>query len=132
LWPGVDAVPIAFLNSYIHRALVRRVGELGVALGPGVAVPLSWVVCPAMPAPPPTSTAIANAYVQPLMAGYLGRLETALAQQGYRHPIHLITSGGNLTSLATAQQFPVRLVESGPAGGAILSAFVAAERGERM
>jgi len=78
-----------------------------------------------------TSTAIANAYVQPLMAGYLGRLETALAAQGYRRPIHLMTSGGNLASLATARQFPVRLVESGPAGGAILSAHVAAERGER-
>ncbi len=128
---GVEAVAIAFLHSYINPAHERRVGEMLAELCPGVAVTLSCEVCPEMREYERTSTAIANAYVQPLMAGYLGRLETALAAQGYRHPIHLITSGGNLTSLATAQQFPVRLVESGPAGGAILSAFVAAERGER-
>lgn len=128
---GVEAIAIAFLHSYINPAHERRVGEMLAELCPGVAVTLSCEVCPEMREYERTSTAIANAYVQPLMAGYLGRLETALAEQGYRHPIHLITSGGNLTSLATAQQFPVRLVESGPAGGAILSAFVAAERGER-
>lgn len=128
---GVEAVAIAFLHSYINPAHERRVGEMLAELCPGVAVTLSCEVCPEMREYERTSTAIANAYVQPLMAGYLGRLEKALAAQGYRHPIHLITSGGNLTSLTTAQQFPVRLVESGPAGGAILSAFVAAERGER-
>ncbi len=128
---GVEAVAIAFLHSYINSAHERRAGEMLAELCPGIAVTLSCEVCPEMREYERTSTAIANAYVQPLMAGYLGRLETALAQQGYRHPIHLITSGGNLTSLATAQQFPVRLVESGPAGGAILSAFVAAERSER-
>lgn len=127
----VEAVAIAFLHSYINPAHEQRVGEMLAELCPDIAVTLSCEVCPEMREYERTSTAIANAYVQPLMAGYLGRLETALAQQGYRHPIHLITSGGNLTSLATAQQFPVRLVESGPAGGAILSAFVAAERGER-
>jgi N-methylhydantoinase A len=128
---GVDAVAIAFLHSYINPAHEQRVAEMLAELCPGIAVTLSCEVCPEMREYERTSTAIANAYVQPLMAGYLGRLEKALAAQGYDHPIHLVTSGGNLTSLATAQQFPVRLVESGPAGGAILSAFVAAERGER-
>lgn len=128
---GVDAVAIAFLHSYINPAHEQRVAEMLTELCPGIAVTLSCEVCPEMREYERTSTAIANAYVQPLMAGYLGRLEKALAAQGYDHPIHLVTSGGNLTSLATAQQFPVRLVESGPAGGAILSAFVAAERGER-
>jgi N-methylhydantoinase A len=66
-----------------------------------------------------------------MMSSYLGRLETALAREGYARPIHLITSGGSLTSLSTARQFPARLIESGPAGGAILAADVAAERGER-
>jgi N-methylhydantoinase A len=128
---GVEAVAIAFLHSYVNPEHERRAGEIVREVCPDVAITLSSEVCPEMREYERTSTAIANAYVQPLMAGYLGRLEKALAQQGHRHPIHLITSGGNLTSLATAQQFPVRLVESGPAGGAILSAFVAAERGER-
>src|SRR5439155_22129463 len=78
-----------------------------------------------------TCTAIANAYVQPLMSGYLRRLQRAFAQLGYRAPIHLITSGGSLASLETAARFPVRLIESGPAGGAILAGLIALRRGER-
>jgi N-methylhydantoinase A len=78
-----------------------------------------------------TSTAIANAYVQPLMAGYLARMEQALAQEQFRGAIYLVTSGGGLTSLETARRFPVRLVESGPAGGAIFAALTAARLGER-
>src|SRR5690606_14590825 len=77
-----------------------------------------------------TSTAVANAYVQPLMAGYLERLAKAFAEAGYRNEVHLMTSGGSLASLETARRFPVRLVESGPAGGAILAAEIAMERGE--
>ena len=127
----IEAVAVAFLHSYINPAHERRVGEMLADICPDIAVTLSCDVCPEMREYERTSTAIANAYVQPLMAGYLGRLETALAAQGYSRPIHLMTSGGNLASLATARQFPVRLVESGPAGGAILSAYVAAERGER-
>ena len=54
-----------------------------------------------------------------------------MAELGYRAPIHLMTSGGSLASLETAARFPVRLVESGPAGGAILAGRIALERGER-
>ena len=64
------------------------------------------------------------------MAGYLKRLDQAFAAKGSKAPIHLITSGGSLASLDTAMRFPVRLVESGPAGGAILAAHIAAERAE--
>jgi N-methylhydantoinase A len=127
---GVEAVAVAFLHSYINPAHEQRVGALLRDVCPGLAVTLSSEVCPEMREYERTSTAIANAYVQPMMAGYLERLEAAFAKEGYRRPIHLMTSGGNLMSLATARQFPVRLVESGPAGGAILSAHVAAERGE--
>ncbi len=127
---GVEAVAVAFLHSYINPVHEQRVGALLRDMCPGLAVTLSSEVCPEMREYERTSTAIANAYVQPMMAGYLERLEAAFAKEGYRRPIHLMTSGGNLTSLATARQFPVRLVESGPAGGAILSAHVAAERGE--
>jgi N-methylhydantoinase A len=127
---GVEAVAVAFLHSYINPAHEQRVGALLRDVCPGRAVTLSSEVCPEMREYERTSTAIANAYVQPMMAGYLERLEAAFAKEGYRRPIHLMTSGGNLMSLATARQFPVRLVESGPAGGAILSAHVAAERGE--
>lgn len=125
----IQAVAVALIHSYVNPAHEQRVGEIVAKYCPGIAITLSSQVCPEMREYERTSTAIANAYVQPLMAGYLGRLQTALEKHGSKAPILLITSGGNLTSLETAQQFPVRLVESGPAGGAILAAHVAAERG---
>ncbi len=122
--------PIAFLHAYANPAHEVRAGEIVAEELPGVSVTLSSDVCPEMREYERTSTAIANAYVQPLMAGYLRRLESRFAAEGYTKPIHLMTSGGSLATLGTAARFPIRLVESGPAGGAILAAHVAAERGE--
>ncbi len=127
----VEAVAIALIHAYANPAHEHLVAAIVKQICPDVAVTLSSEVCPEMREYERTSTAIANAYVQPLMSSYLGRLETAFAGEGYRRPIHLMTSGGSLTSLSTARQFPVRLVESGPAGGAILAADVAAERAEK-
>src|SRR5262249_2664381 len=62
------------------------------------------------------------AYVKPLMARYLTMLERQLAARGFHCPCLMMTSGGGLTTLATAREFPIRLVESGPAGGAVLAA----------
>ena len=129
---GVEAVAIAYMHAYAHPAHERRTCELLQALLPGVVVTLSSEVCPEVREYERTSTAVANAYVQPLMAGYLTRLETTLRSLGMTAPIHLITSGGTLTSVETAIRFPIRLVESGPAGGAILAAGIAAERGEQQ
>jgi N-methylhydantoinase A len=75
------------------------------------------------------TTATANAYVQPLMARYLKRLGDEFARGGLNAPLFLMTSGGGLTTLETAIRFPVRLVESGPAGGAILAGRIAGECG---
>src|SRR5262249_46825759 len=75
------------------------------------------------------STAAANAYVQPLMASYLRRLEKDLRGIGLTAPLFTMLSGGTLTTVETACRFPIRLVESGPAGGAIFSAGVARELG---
>ena len=75
------------------------------------------------------STTVANAYVQPLMARYLRGLERDLREMGIAAPILMMLSGGNLTTIDTACRFPIRLVESGPAGGAIFSASVARESG---
>ncbi len=126
-----QAVAIALIHGYANPAHEQRIAAILAAIAPDVAITLSSEVCPEMREYERTSTAVANAYVQPLMAGYLGRLETAFAAEGYRRPIHLMTSGGNLMSLSTARQFPARLIESGPAGGAILAATVAAERAEK-
>jgi N-methylhydantoinase A len=127
---NVEAVAVAFIHSYANGAHEERVRAILAEEAGGIAVTLSSEVCPEMREYERTSTAVANAYVQPLMAGYLGRLKARFAAEGYDEPIHLMTSGGSLASLETAARFPVRLVESGPAGGAILAAHIAAERGE--
>ena len=128
---GIDAVAVAFIHAYANPAHELRVGEILAKISPRLAVTLSSQACPEAREYERTSTAIANAYVQPLISGYLRRLKETMAELGYPHPIHLMTSGGNLASLETAARFPVRLVESGPAGGAILAGQLALERGER-
>ena len=75
------------------------------------------------------STACANAYVQPLIGRYLANLVTLLGREGFACPLFLMLSGGGLTAVETAIRFPVRLVESGPAGGAIFAAEIARQCG---
>ena len=97
---------------------------------PGVSITLSSEVSPEIREYERWSTAVANAYVQPVMDRYLGRLDDgAAAQRGFTCPLFMITSGGGLTTLETARKFPIRLVESGPAGGAILAAALARQCG---
>src|SRR6185503_8610172 len=123
----VTAVAIGFLHSYANDAHERRAGELIAKALPGLSITLSSAVCPEIREYDRFSTACANAYVQPLMASYLERLAGELKRRGFGCPLYLMTSGGGLTTLETARRFPVRLVESGPAGGAILSAGLARE-----
>lgn len=122
---GIESVAIGFLHSYVdlrHEALAAQV--LREAL-PGLTVTLSGEVSPEFREYERFSTACANAYIQPLMARYLGRFETMRRERGFNCPMLLMLSGGGLTTVETAQRFPVRLVESGPAGGAIFAGVVA-------
>ena len=127
---GFEAVAVAFLHAYANPAHEERAREILAEEAPNLPVSLSSEVCPEIREWERTSTTIANAYVQPLMAGYLVRLEAALRERGCPATLRLMTSGGHLTSVETACRHPVRLVESGPAGGAILAAHTARERGE--
>jgi N-methylhydantoinase A len=75
------------------------------------------------------NTVVANAYIKPLMASYLGRLGDRLNDEGVSCRIFLMHSGGGVISIKNAADFPVRLVESGPAGGAVFAAHIAARYG---
>ena len=122
---GVEAVAVGFLHSYANPAHERRTGEILAAALPGVRISLSCEVCPEVREYERFSTTCANAYVQPLMARYLENLRKRIAAQGFGCPVLLMTSGGGLTTLETAARFPIRLVESGPAGGVILATWIA-------
>ena len=125
----IESVAVGFLHGYAdpsHERLVRDV--LGTAL-PNLSITLASDVCPEIREFERFSTACANAYVKPLMSRYLADLGDRLNAFGVGCPFLLMTSGGGLTSVDTAREFPIRLVESGPAGGAILAAEIAGELG---
>lgn len=121
---GYGAVAIGFIHSYMNPAHEARAREI---LSRKVTVPISISseVAPQMREFERFNTVCANAYVRPQMGAYLGRLQKRLADMGATCPVFMIHSGGGLVSVETAAEFPVRLVESGPAGGAIFAADVA-------
>ncbi len=125
----IEAVAVGLLHSFTNADHERRIGEALVRRMPGVAVTLSSDVSPEMREYERFSTACANAYLQPLIGSYITRLEQELNRAGFRCPILLMTSGGGITTTDTAVRFPVRLVESGPAGGAIFAACIARQHG---
>jgi N-methylhydantoinase A len=127
---NIESVAIAFLHSYANPSHERLAAKLLQSVMPDLYITQSSEVCPEMREFERTSTAAANAYVQPLMDGYLARMQQKLTELGFGGALCMMTSGGGLTSVETARKFPVRLVESGPAGGAVFAAQIAARLGE--
>jgi N-methylhydantoinase A len=126
---GIESLAIGFIHGFVNPTHERRTAEIVREAWPELPVSLSSEVSPEMREWERFSTTVANAYVQPLMARYLKQLELGLREAGLACPLYLMLSGGGLTTIDTAARFPIRLVESGPAGGAIFSAFVARQRG---
>ncbi len=122
---GVRSAAIGFLHSYMNGAHEARARDILLSHLPELEITLSSEVSPEMREYERISTACANAYVQPLMSQHLRGLERELASEGVRCPLYLMLSGGGITTLETAVRFPVRLVESGPAGGAIFASHIA-------
>ena len=122
---GYDSVAVGFMHSYRNPDHERRFRGLLLEASDDIAVSLSCEVSPQMREFERFNTVCANAYVQPLIASYLNRLESELRRMGAGCPLLLIHSGGGLMSSAAAASFPVRLIESGPAGGAIFAARLA-------
>lgn len=120
---GYGAVAIGFIHSYLNPAHEQRAREILAACG--LPISISSEVSPQMREYERFNTVCANAYVRPQMASYLDRLQARLKEKGAQCPVYMIHSGGGLVTVATAAEFPVRLVESGPAGGAIFAADVA-------
>ncbi|MFN3961240.1 MAG: hydantoinase/oxoprolinase family protein [Parvularculaceae bacterium] len=122
---AVASIAVGLLHSYANPAHERRVGEILQRSMPGVSISLSSEVAPEIREYERQTTTVANAYVRPLMESYLRALEAALQAKGFSCPFLLVTSGGGLCTVETAARFPVRLIESGPAGGAVLAASIA-------
>ena len=126
---GIESVAVGFLHGYANPVHELRVEAILNEALPELSVTLASEVCPEVREYERFTTASVNAYVRPLMEGYLARLERLLAGIGLRCPLLLMTSGGGLATLETARRQPVRLVESGPAGGVLLARDIAARAG---
>ncbi len=126
---GIEAVAVGLLHAYAHPGHEQAIREILSAELPTTTICLSSEVCPEIREYERFSTTCANAYVRPLMSGYLLRLQEGLRARGMTCPFYLMMSGGGVTTIENATRFPIRLVESGPAGGAILAAHVARECG---
>ena len=127
---GAESVAVALLHAYANpeheRAIARRLAERA----PDLPVSLSSSISPRFREYERTSTTVANAYVRPLVARYVARLEAALRERGFRNEFFIMQSAGGLVSPGIAAEEPVRIVESGPAAGVLMSALAGAEAGE--
>jgi N-methylhydantoinase A len=126
---GFESVAVGLIHSYLNPAHEQMVREVLVRMMPEAMVSLSSEVSPQMREYERFNTVVANAYIKPLMKSYLGRLEGRLKDEGVACNIFLMHSGGGIISIESAAEFPVRLVESGPAGGAVFAAHIAARYG---
>ncbi len=124
-----QSVAVGLLHSYANPAHEQSVRDVFAKMLPDVMISLSCEVSPQMREYERFNTVVANAYIKPLMKSYLGRLTGRLQKHGVDCPIFLMHSGGGIISLESAAEFPVRLVESGPAGGAVFAAQIAARYG---
>lgn len=120
---GCEAIAIAFLHSYANPTHEQRAADLIRAAHPGISISISSEVVAEMGEYQRIVTTCANAFVQPLMHRYLTKLEQFLRNAGFAGPLRLMHSAGGLVSLETARDFPIRLLESGPAGGGLATAL---------
>jgi N-methylhydantoinase A len=122
---GVVSVAISFLNSYLNPANERAMREVVQARAPGMYVSISSDVAPQIREYPRTSTVVMNAYTTPITGPYLDALRDGLRKRGFVNDPLIMLSNGGVIGIDIAKKFPVRMVESGPAAGALAAAYYA-------
>jgi N-methylhydantoinase A len=127
---GVEAIAVSLLHAYRNPAHERALAALVSRMAPGLPVSCSSEVVPEIREFERTSTTVANVYVMPLMARYLDDLERKIHQLGITGNFYMMLSSGGIATPATAKRVPIRLVESGPAAGALAAARMARQAGE--
>jgi N-methylhydantoinase A len=130
---GYRSVAICFIHSYANYAHEQRMGqvlsdELADIL-PKIEITLSSAISPKFREYERTSTTVASAYVKPLVSGYVDALSKSLEAIGIKSPLSIMQSNGGLISAEFAREYPIRIVESGPAAGVLMCAEVGKEEG---
>ena len=127
---GVEAIAISLLHAYRNPAHELELAALVAEMAPGLPVSRSSEIVPEIREFERTSTTVANVYVMPLMARYLEDLERKIRELGVPGPFYIMLSSGGIATPETAKRAPIRLVESGPAAGALAAARLARRAGE--
>ncbi len=120
---NVEAVAVCYLHSFTNAEHENQTGQWFKEHMPDISLSLSSEVAPEIREYERMSTTVCNAYVQPLTETYLNKLQAELSAQGFKHKVYLMLSSGGISTLERAARFPVRLVESGPAAGALVAAY---------
>ncbi|MDB5830085.1 MAG: hydantoinase/oxoprolinase family protein, partial [Variovorax sp.] len=126
----VESVAVCLLHAYKYGEHERRIAELLAEVAPGVSVSLSSAVCPEVREYDRASTTVVNAYTRPMMVGHVNHLERELSKRGVHGQLLWMTSSGGVVPSSSAARTPVRLIESGPAAGAVAAADYAKQAGE--
>jgi N-methylhydantoinase A len=124
-----QAIAVSLLHAYARPEHEQRIRSRIAARLPGVSVSISSEVSSKFREYERTSTTVANAYVKPLVDRYLHNLESALRERGFNKQLFVMQSSGGLVSPAMAREFPVRIIESGPAAGVLMSAIAGKAEG---
>lgn len=122
---AIEALAVTFLHAHHSPQHELRAGEIIRKLYPSLPLSLSTQVAPEIREYERCMTACANAYVQPLMHRYLDKLAASLSDRGFIGNLYIMLSGGGITTIGEAKAYPIRLIESGPAAGAIAASFIA-------
>ncbi len=128
---GVTTLAICLLHAYVNPAHEKRLAEIVREEAPHVAVTLSHEVSPTFREYERTSTTVVNAYVMTALRLYLQALGTALRERGYRGRMFVMQSSGGIATAEAMQRYPVRMIESGPAAGALMAAAYGELTGHR-
>src|SRR6058998_897708 len=128
---GVTTLAVCLLHAYLNPVHERRVGALVAEVAPHVTVTLSHEVSPTFREYERTLTTVVNAYVMSTVREYLRGLATAMSRRGYRGRLFVMQSSGGVATADAMERYPVRMIESGPAAGALMAAAYGELTGHR-
>ncbi|MDP6871974.1 MAG: hydantoinase/oxoprolinase family protein [Alphaproteobacteria bacterium] len=126
---GRETVAVCLLHAYANPAHEQAIRARIVERAPGLAVSLSSDVAPKFREYERSNTTAANAYIKPIVENYIGQLELALQQKGFARELFIMQSNGGLVSPGIAKDYPIRIIESGPAAGVLMGGIVGREAG---
>jgi N-methylhydantoinase A len=128
---GIRAIGVCYLNSFRNPSHEKRTAEIIAEVAPEIRVSLSAEVVAEIREFQRTSTTLANVYVQERVSNYLAQLQSRLDKIGFTGSFFIMLSSGGIATRETSSRFPVRLLESGPAAGALAAAQAGVLAGNR-